>query len=96
MGKRSSDTAQLEAAVAAYEAALEERTQDRVPLDWAMTQNNRANVEVAFFDLTKDDAHLDRAARHLQAARDVFDAAGATRYIAIAESIAADIAQRRA
>jgi hypothetical protein len=26
--------------VAAYRAALEERTRDRVPLDWATTQNN--------------------------------------------------------
>jgi hypothetical protein len=30
----------LEEAVAAYRAALEERTRDRVPLDWAGTQNN--------------------------------------------------------
>jgi hypothetical protein len=26
--------------VVAYRAALEERTRERVPLDWAMTQNN--------------------------------------------------------
>ncbi len=30
----------LEEAVAAYRAALEERTRERVPLEWAMTQNN--------------------------------------------------------
>jgi tetratricopeptide (TPR) repeat protein len=40
LGERESGTARLEEAVAAYRAALEERTRDRVPLDWAMTQMN--------------------------------------------------------
>ena len=35
-----SGTARLEQAVAAYQAALEERTRERVPLDWAWTQMN--------------------------------------------------------
>ena len=39
-GERESGTARLEEAVAAYRAALEERTRERVPLDWATTQNN--------------------------------------------------------
>jgi len=30
--------------VAAYRVALEERTCDRVPLDWATTQNNLGNA----------------------------------------------------
>ena len=40
LGERESSTGRLEQAVAAYKAALEERTRDRVPLDWAATQNN--------------------------------------------------------
>ena len=40
LGERESGTARLEEAVAAYRAALEERTRDRVPLQWAQTQNN--------------------------------------------------------
>jgi tetratricopeptide (TPR) repeat protein len=40
LGERESGTARLEQAVAAYRKALEERTQQRVPLDWGMTQNN--------------------------------------------------------
>ena len=40
LGERESGTARLEEAVAAYRAALEERTRERVPLDWAMTQMN--------------------------------------------------------
>ena len=40
LGERESGTARLEEAVAAYRAALKERTRERVPLDWAQTQNN--------------------------------------------------------
>ena len=40
LGDRESGTARLEEAVAAFSAALEERSRDRVALDWAMTQNN--------------------------------------------------------
>ena len=44
LGERESGTARLEEAVAAYRAALEERTRERVPLDWATTQNNLGNA----------------------------------------------------
>ena len=44
LGERESGTARLEEAVAAYRAALEERTRERVPLDWAATQNNLGNA----------------------------------------------------
>ena len=37
-------TGSLEKAVAAYRDALKEQTRDRVPLDWAMTQNNLGNT----------------------------------------------------
>ena len=40
LGEREGDTGRLEEAVAAFRAALEERTRERVPLDWAATQNN--------------------------------------------------------
>ena len=40
LGDRESGTTRLEEAVAAYRAALEERTRERVPLQWAATQNN--------------------------------------------------------
>ncbi|MFN7595327.1 MAG: hypothetical protein ACK5PT_00930 [Cereibacter sp.] len=40
LGQREAGTARLEQAVAAYRAALTERTQDRVPLDWARTLYN--------------------------------------------------------
>ena len=40
LGERESGTARLEEAVAAYRDALQERPRDRVPLQWAQTQNN--------------------------------------------------------
>jgi tetratricopeptide (TPR) repeat protein len=44
LGERESGTERLEEAVAAYHDALREHTRDRVPLDWAMTQNNLGNA----------------------------------------------------
>ena len=41
LGERESGTARLEEAVAAYRAALNERTHERGPLDWAMSTGNQ-------------------------------------------------------
>jgi tetratricopeptide (TPR) repeat protein len=41
LGERENGTERLEEAVAAYRAALEERTRDRVPLDWATSMGNQ-------------------------------------------------------
>lgn len=40
LGQRESGTVRLEEAVVAYREALKEYTRERVPLDWARTQNN--------------------------------------------------------
>ena len=40
LGERESGTERLEEAVAAYRAALEEMTRERVPLDWASAQGS--------------------------------------------------------
>jgi hypothetical protein len=40
LGERESGTVRLEEAVAAYRAALQEWTRERVPLQWVTTQNN--------------------------------------------------------
>ena len=40
LGDQSGQNAPLQEAVGAYRAALQERTRERVPLQWAMTQNN--------------------------------------------------------
>ncbi len=40
LGEQSGQNKPLEEAVAYYQEALKERTRERVPLDWAVTQNN--------------------------------------------------------
>ena len=44
LGEQRGENAPLEEAVSAYRAALEERTRERVPLDWAGTQSNLGNA----------------------------------------------------
>jgi hypothetical protein len=41
LDERESGTGHLEKAVAAFRAALEERTHDRIPLDWAQSTGNQ-------------------------------------------------------
>ena len=47
LGASESGTENLIASVAAFRAALEEYARDRVPLDWAKTQNNLGNTLAA-------------------------------------------------
>ena len=68
LGERESGTARLEEAVAAYRAALEERTRERVPLDWAMTQNNLGNALRALGERESGTARLEEAVAAYRAA----------------------------
>jgi hypothetical protein len=61
LGKRESATARLEPAVAAYRDALKERTRKRVPLDWAMTQNNLGLALTALGERESGTARLNEA-----------------------------------
>jgi hypothetical protein len=81
LGDRDSGTDKLEQAVEAYQQALKERTRDRVPLDWAMTQYNLALTYLTMFEKTAQAAHLDRAQDLLSAAAAEFAAAGASHYV---------------
>ena len=67
-GSRESGTARLEEAVAAYRAALEERTRARVPLDWAMTQMNLGNALRALGERESGTARLEEAVAAYRAA----------------------------
>jgi hypothetical protein len=51
----------LEEAVAAYRTALAERTRERVPLDWAMTQNNLGTALRALGERDSGTAQLEEA-----------------------------------
>ena len=79
----------------AYREALKEYTRERVPLDWAMTQGNLANVYIAYFEKDGAMAHLDLAERHASDAREVFDGAGATHYVEMADAQLAKIQSLR-
>jgi tetratricopeptide (TPR) repeat protein len=70
----------LEEAVVAYRAALEERTQDRVPLDWAMTQNNLGTALWTLGERNKDRIILEQAKESIQNAYDVYRYAGYEQY----------------
>ena len=94
LGQRESGTDRLEEAVAAYRAALEELTRDRVPLNWAMVQGNIASVHVALFDKTTDVTELNRAQTALNDALEIFSKAQASHYISTIISIQAEIDKR--
>ena len=81
LGARDSGTDRLEQAVEAFQQALKERTRDRVPLDWAMTQYNLALTYLTMFEKTAQAAHLDRAQDLLRTAAAEFAAAGASHYV---------------
>ena len=68
LGERESGTARLEEAVAAYRAALEERTRERVPLDWATTQNNLGNALDRLGERESGTARLEEAVAAYRAA----------------------------
>jgi len=68
LGQRESGTQRLEQAVAAYQAALEEQTRDRVPLDWAMTQMNLGNALQTLGQRESGTERLEQAVAAYQAA----------------------------
>ena len=70
LGERESGTARLEEAVAAYRAALEEYTRDRVPLAWAGTQNNVGNALRTLGERESGTARLEEAVASYRAALD--------------------------
>ena len=77
-------------AVAVCRAALEERTRKRVPLDWART---KALLAIALADMAdRTGQPRGPAFAAVDAALEVFRAAGATAYVAKTERIRAQIA----
>ena len=68
LGELESGTERLEQAVAAYRAALEERTREKVPLDWAMTQNNLGNALQSLGERESGTERLEQAVAAYRAA----------------------------
>ena len=61
LGGRESGTELLGQAIAAYQAALEERKRERVPLEWAATQNNLGAALQVIGERESDTARLEEA-----------------------------------
>ena len=68
LGRRKSETEQLEQAEEAYRTALEEYTRERVPLNWAMTQNNLGFVLFTLGEFESDTERLEQAVEAYRAA----------------------------
>ena len=81
LGEQSGEKDWLEQAVSAYRTALEVRTRERVPLDWAMTQNNLGNALRALGEREEGTERLAEAVDAYRAALDVFEASEAGYYI---------------
>jgi hypothetical protein len=71
----------LEEAVAADRAALKEWTRDRVPLDWAMAQNNLGSALLTVGEREPGTSRLAEATTAFLAVLDVFEEAAATHYM---------------
>jgi tetratricopeptide (TPR) repeat protein len=67
-GDQRGDNPALLVAVDAYRAALEERTRERVPLDWAMTQNNLGTALSRLGERESGTARLEEAVDAYRAA----------------------------
>ncbi|SFR31993.1 hypothetical protein, partial [Litoreibacter janthinus] len=75
--------------------ALEVRTKDAMPMDWAITQFNLCILHLALFDQTNAPAHLDTAQAHLDNAVEIFTRAGASHYLNSCATQQTEITTRR-
>ena len=69
--------------MAAYRAALEEWTRDRVPLNWATTQNNLGTALRTLGERESGSARLEETLLAHESALDVYESARAAHYIAV-------------
>jgi hypothetical protein len=82
-------------AVAAYRAALEERTRERVPLDWAATRHNQAGAHLWLFRQHRDPADWQAARAAAADAVAVYRDLGHAGYLPKAEARLAGIEAAR-
>jgi hypothetical protein len=80
LGERKSGTERLAEAVSACRAALEERTRERVPLDWATTQNNLGNALRTLGERESGTERLEEALTAIEGSWEVSREAGMRQY----------------
>jgi len=90
LGVRENSTDQLQQAVAAYREALKEYSRDKVPLDWAATQNNLGTALRALGAPEQDPSQANQffsaAIVAFQGAIEVYQSAQAEYYLQIAQN----------
>jgi tetratricopeptide (TPR) repeat protein len=84
----------LEQAQDAYRDALRVHTEKDTPQHWASTVVNLGWLDLAFFDLTADPAHLTVAQTHVLAAQAVFEPLGAVGHLQNIDTLLDEIARR--
>jgi hypothetical protein len=80
IGIQRGDSEALEEAVAACSAALQEWTRERVPLRWAMTQNNLGNALGTLGERESGTARLEEAVAVMKQAWNVYRKTGINQY----------------
>ena len=75
-GDEFGDNPALTDAIDRNRTLLKRRTRERVPLQWAMTQNNLGNALWRLGERTHDGGQLEEARKAISAAFDVFMQAG--------------------
>ncbi len=85
LGEREEGTAGLEDAVSAYRAALEVRSREALPRDWAMTQNNLGTALLSLGEREAGTAGLEAAVSAYRGALEVYEASGAAYYIRLVD-----------
>jgi tetratricopeptide (TPR) repeat protein len=86
LGEWESGTARLEEAVAAYRAALEERTRERVPLDWAASRGNQGVTLMLIADRTNSLVVAETAVRQIETAYETLRSGGHEQWAAYFEA----------
>ena len=72
--------------MAAYREALKEWTRERVPLDWAGTQNNLGNALASLADRQSSAAHMEEALACMRGAVEIYQQGGENHWLPIAKS----------
>jgi hypothetical protein len=85
LGEREGGTARLEEAVAAYRAALEERTRERVPLDWAAGLGNQGVTLMLIADRSNDLVVGETAMRQIETAYETLRSGGQEQWVSYFE-----------
>ena len=80
LGAKNTGTEYLRLAEAAYLSALDERRRERVPIEWAASQNNLGNALTALGERTGSRQLLEQARDAYLSALEVLNVSEAPRY----------------